>query len=161
MAASRLEKIGTIHSRTLGLIKNGAKRWEDRPLWFDVYEAFPPKEEPTYARPAPNLKLKNIFYKEDQIRALFHKRNKYLGITNISNSNTKTLTQKFIENYRKIEEKYAETEKSQEDIYSEAIELLRREKDVQQDIENISANPTTEKSPKEPSSKIDLSKVFN
>lgn len=46
-------------------------RWEDRPLWYDLYESFPPKEEPRFDRPKPNLPLKQIFYQEDKIRAYF------------------------------------------------------------------------------------------
>lgn len=42
---------------------------EDKPLWYDVYKAFPPKLEPRFDRPAPNIALKDIFYKEDIIRA--------------------------------------------------------------------------------------------
>ena len=45
MAQTRLEKIGTIYSRLLGLYKSGAAPYENRPLWFDVYEAF--QEEPS------------------------------------------------------------------------------------------------------------------
>lgn len=82
MAGSRLERIGTIYSRYFrfniisfiflrasGLIRSGALKWEDRPLWYDIYEAFPPKEEPRFDRPVPNIKLKHIFYEEDKIRA--------------------------------------------------------------------------------------------
>lgn len=39
------------------------------PLWYVVYEAFPPKYEPRYDRPGSQKPLKNIFYKEDLIRA--------------------------------------------------------------------------------------------
>lgn len=43
--------------------------WEERPLWYDIYETFPPKDEPRFDRPVPNMKLKEIFYEEDNIRA--------------------------------------------------------------------------------------------
>lgn len=91
MAGSRLEKIGTIYTRfvilfwfyyflnfteepyytfsTSGLIQSKALNWEDRPIWYDVYAAFPPKEEPRFDRPAPNIKLRQIFYEDDKIRA--------------------------------------------------------------------------------------------
>lgn len=90
MAGSRLEKIGTIYTRfvilfriycslifteelytssTTGLIQSKALNWEDRPLWYDVYTSFPPKEEPRFDRPAPNIKLRQIFYEDDKIRA--------------------------------------------------------------------------------------------
>nr|XP_022908683.1 probable 28S ribosomal protein S23, mitochondrial [Onthophagus taurus] len=70
MANSRLEKIGTIYTRAKGLIDSGARNWVDRPLWFDVYEAFPPKEEPRFDKKVPKCELKKIFYQEDEIRRL-------------------------------------------------------------------------------------------
>lgn len=86
MARSRLEKVGTIYTRyfiqsypcifflifffrTHALINSGAMGWEERPLWYDIYETFPPKDEPRFDRPVPNMKLKEIFYEEDNIRA--------------------------------------------------------------------------------------------
>lgn len=42
---------------------------ENRPLWYDLYEAFPPKLEPRFDRAAPNIPVREIFYKEDPIRA--------------------------------------------------------------------------------------------
>jgi len=42
----------------------------DRPLWYDVYRAFPPESPPYYAKPAPSIKVLNIFYPEDPFRAL-------------------------------------------------------------------------------------------
>ncbi|CAH1994536.1 unnamed protein product [Acanthoscelides obtectus] len=126
MAGSRLERIGTIYSRTAGLIQSGALNWADRPLWYDIYEAFPPKEEPRYDRPAPNMKLKQIFYKEDRIRAMFHRNNKHIGATNMFNHNYKTLTQRFIDTYQKVEQQYAGNA-TEEQIYKEAIGILKSE----------------------------------
>lgn len=99
MASSRLERIGTIYSRVNGLLKAGVMKWEDRPIWYDVYKAFPPYDEPRYDRPEPNMPLKPIFYPEDEIRAQFHKTNKNLGIVYLSDMNSKTTTQKFIQFY--------------------------------------------------------------
>lgn len=121
MASSRLEKIGTIYTRTTGLIKSGALRFEDRPLWYDLYEAFPPKEEPRYDRPAPNIKLRQIFYEEDKIRAMFHKNNKQVGTVTLT-SDAKSLTQKFIECYRTVVNTSDSDEYSE--IYKKAMELL-------------------------------------
>ena len=42
---------------------------EDIPIWYKIYEKFPPKLEPKFGRPIPNLSIKKIFYKEDEIRA--------------------------------------------------------------------------------------------
>ncbi|KAG5892367.1 hypothetical protein JTB14_035981 [Gonioctena quinquepunctata] len=128
MAGSRLEKIGTIYSRTTGLLRSGALSWEDRPLWFDIYETFPPKDEPKFDRPVPNMKLKNIFYKEDKVRAMFHRNNKQIGTTNMFNNNYKSLTQKFIETYQKIETRYT-AEMTSEQLYKETIEVLKQERE--------------------------------
>ncbi|KAK9875250.1 hypothetical protein WA026_007642 [Henosepilachna vigintioctopunctata] len=138
MAGSRLEKIGTIYSRASGLMQSGASRWEDRPLWYDLYEAFPPKEEPRYDRPAPNLKLRQIFYQEDKIRALFHKHNKNIGAVNLLQKEKKTLTQRFIDHYSIVEKKYENMEEPQK-IYDEALELLKREQDTRNEIIEITS----------------------
>ncbi|KAF5294400.1 hypothetical protein FQR65_LT10765 [Abscondita terminalis] len=127
MARSRLEKIGTIYSRTKGLLQSGALQMEDRPIWYDLYEAFPPLEEPRYDRPSPNIPIKKIFYEEDRIRALLHNRNKHIGTVNMFNNMSQTLTKRFIEEYKKLEEKY-KSEVSEEQIYEEAIALVQREK---------------------------------
>lgn len=50
-----------------GLIKSGARK--ERPVWYEVYEAFPPLAEPNMFRPVPQQKIRKILYKEDVIRA--------------------------------------------------------------------------------------------
>ncbi|KAJ8948802.1 hypothetical protein NQ314_008350 [Rhamnusium bicolor] len=69
MAGSRLEKIDTIYMRATGLLRSGALKCEDCPLWYNIYEGFPPYVEPRFDRPVPNIKLKPILYEEDKIRA--------------------------------------------------------------------------------------------
>ncbi|KAL4135709.1 hypothetical protein QTP88_007304 [Uroleucon formosanum] len=73
MAGSRLEKLGTIFTRVNGLIKSGAMKIDDRPIWYDVYRAFPPESEPHYAKPSQSIKIPDIYYSEDIFRAMFHK----------------------------------------------------------------------------------------
>ena len=83
MAQTRLEKVGTIYSRMSGLLKSGAMKPEHKPIWFEVYEAFPPKYEPRFDRQqlpygeGGNVEAmgppRKIFYKEDLIRAQFYK----------------------------------------------------------------------------------------
>ncbi|XP_063222082.1 small ribosomal subunit protein mS23 isoform X2 [Bacillus rossius redtenbacheri] len=68
MASSRLEKIGTIFSRVTGLLRSGAMKEVDKPLWYNLYKAFPPTYEPRFDRPAPNIPIRNILYPEDEIR---------------------------------------------------------------------------------------------
>ncbi|XP_018324660.1 probable 28S ribosomal protein S23, mitochondrial [Agrilus planipennis] len=127
MANSRLEKIGNIYTRAKGLIQSGALQWEDRPLWYDLFERFPPKEDPRFDRPAPQITLKQIFYEEDNIRSIFHKRNKQIGITNMFNSSSQTVTQRFIQCFQKLQKEY-ETSVPVEKVYEEAVEMLQKER---------------------------------
>ncbi|XP_055587189.1 28S ribosomal protein S23, mitochondrial-like [Uranotaenia lowii] len=102
MAQSRLEKIGTIVTRTEGLLRAGAMKWDERPLWYDVVKAFPPKEEPRFDRPAPNVKVRPIFYAEDKIRAKYYKHSSAQYMVNMADTKTKTPSQHFVEIYQKL-----------------------------------------------------------
>ena len=66
MAQSRLEKVGTIYSRVSGLLKSGAIKGEHRPLWCQIYEAFPPKYEPRWDRQPECDTVRKILYQEVQ-----------------------------------------------------------------------------------------------
>lgn len=57
---------------------------------------------------------------------LFHKNNKNIGLVNLS-SHQRSLTQRFIDIYRKLEAKYEGTVSS-EQLYSEALEMLKHER---------------------------------
>ncbi|CAL8094866.1 unnamed protein product [Orchesella dallaii] len=74
MAGSRLDRIGTIFSRTTGLLKSGAIKYQDRPLWYDVYRVFPPKYEPHIDRKPEKTEINDILYREDKYRALYFKK---------------------------------------------------------------------------------------
>lgn len=132
--------------RVVGLMRANSLKWEDRPLWFDIYEKFPPKEEPRYDRPAPNIPIKNIFYEEDKIRAYvlrcfyffhvifhadffrwFHKNSKQTGTVNLSDFKHQTATQAFIDTYKKLEDQYKGTA-PEEQIYNEALDLFRHDR---------------------------------
>ncbi|XP_017772039.1 PREDICTED: probable 28S ribosomal protein S23, mitochondrial [Nicrophorus vespilloides] len=129
MASSRLEKIGTIYTRTRGLLQSGAMSWNDRPLWYDIYEAFPPKEEPRYDRPAPNMQVKEILYEEDIIRAKVHSHFKSVGTVNLRNNQTQTLTQKFIDCYNKLGAQYGNEADSQI-LFDETLDILKKEREL-------------------------------
>ena len=83
MAQSRIFKVGTVYSRMKRLLEKEATSPENKPVWYEIYEAFPPKYEPRYDRhtlphgvgsrvksmpPPPK-----IFYKEDKLRAQYYK----------------------------------------------------------------------------------------
>ena len=56
--------------RATGLLKSGALKIESKPLWYDVYQEFPPQIEPNNLRPAPpQQQIIDIIYPEDFIRA--------------------------------------------------------------------------------------------
>ncbi|KAK8746619.1 hypothetical protein OTU49_017108 [Cherax quadricarinatus] len=106
MAGNRLEKIGTIFTRATGLLKSGAMKPQDKPLWYNVYEAFPPKYEPCFDRPAPEVKIRKIFYPEDVIRAKFYKRYGSYGTAQLSDQKPRpTVCQLFVKEYEHLQAK--------------------------------------------------------
>ncbi|XP_034231228.1 uncharacterized protein LOC117639552 [Thrips palmi] len=66
---ARFEKLGTIYSRTTGLIKSGVIPSSEIPIWYSLYKTFPPKYEPKYKRPPLEVEVKEIYYPEDKRRA--------------------------------------------------------------------------------------------
>ncbi|EPY83547.1 hypothetical protein CB1_000552019 [Camelus ferus] len=61
--------------RTRDLIRAGVLK--EKPLWFDVYNAFPPLREPVFRRPRlrygkAKASIQDILYHEDRIRAKFY-----------------------------------------------------------------------------------------
>lgn len=56
--------------RVQGLLKSGAMNYEDRPLFYEIYQSFKPLKERKYNEPAPaGIKIRPIFYSEDTERA--------------------------------------------------------------------------------------------
>ena len=103
MAQSRFEKIGTIYSRITGLYKSGAIKSEQVPLWYNIYEAFPPKYEPRFDRIAEEKQIVKILYPEDKVRAKFYKTYGEGEIVNLFDKSVPT-SQKFVDKYMKISE---------------------------------------------------------
>ena len=52
-----------------GLLRSGAVLEENKPIWYDVYAAFPPKTDPTLVRAEPTNEPVNILYIEDLVRS--------------------------------------------------------------------------------------------
>ncbi|XP_029665898.1 probable 28S ribosomal protein S23, mitochondrial isoform X1 [Formica exsecta] len=119
MAQSRLEKIGTVYSRVISLLKGKAMKEEDKPLWLAVYEAFPPKYEPRYNRRLPKKEIRPIFYEEDLIRVRFHKDKNFIPATNLANENVKSATQNFLSMYKTTKE---QEELSEDSVYKKAMQ---------------------------------------
>lgn len=121
MANSRLERIGTIFSRTTALLKKGAIKPEDKPLWYDIYKAFPPKIEPTYSQPVSDIKIRPIFYKEDELRAKYHQ---YVKTDHnlLTKSSLRSETQIFLQTYAHLEKQGALDKNA---IFEVAAEMAR------------------------------------
>ncbi|XP_074117968.1 small ribosomal subunit protein mS23 [Sminthopsis crassicaudata] len=109
MAGSRLETIGTVFTRIRDLMRAGVVK--EKPLWFDVYEAFPPLKEPVFRRSRQRYgKVKElvpeVLYQEDRIRA------KYYSVYgsgpktfDLFNPNFKSSCQRFVEKYIELQKK--------------------------------------------------------
>ncbi|XP_005181592.2 small ribosomal subunit protein mS23 [Musca domestica] len=142
MAQSRLEKIGTIFTRVSGLLRSGAMKPEDKPLWYEVYAAFPPKLEPRFDRPAPQIPIRNIFYEEDQVRAKFHKSQKQTEMVSLFDRQRKTQTQQFIQIYQGLKSQGALDE---EKIFETSLDLLQEQRaQMKLDAQQISTTDSDE-----------------
>ncbi|XP_017068161.2 probable 28S ribosomal protein S23, mitochondrial [Drosophila eugracilis] len=125
MAQSRLEKIGTIFTRVQGLLRGGAMKTEDKPIWYDIYAAFPPKLEPRFDRPAPDIPIRNIFYAEDVVRAKLHKQNKPQETISLFDHKRSTQSQQFVQIYQDLKAQGALDEQK---IYETALDLLAEQR---------------------------------
>uniref|UniRef100_A0A0K8TNZ7 Small ribosomal subunit protein mS23 n=1 Tax=Tabanus bromius TaxID=304241 RepID=A0A0K8TNZ7_TABBR len=103
MASSRLEKIGTIYSRVTGLLRSGAMKPENKPIWYELYAAFPPSLEPRYDRPVPKIPIRELSYDEDLIRAKYEKlEDKVPEVIDMSDNNSKTYSAEFVDIYTEL-----------------------------------------------------------
>ncbi|XP_017855258.2 probable 28S ribosomal protein S23, mitochondrial [Drosophila busckii] len=146
MAQSRLEKIGTIFTRVQGLLRGSAMKAEDKPIWYDVYAAFPPKLEPRFDRPAPNVPVRNIFYAEDVVRAKLHKHNKPTETISLFDHKRSTQSQQFVQIYENLRAQGALDEQR---IYETALDLLAEQRQqakgteaVEESLEETEAKST-------------------
>ncbi|KAK6192467.1 hypothetical protein SNE40_003929 [Patella caerulea] len=122
MAGSRLDKFGTIFKRVQGLLRSGAWSEVDRPLWYDVYEKFPPKVAPLYERPVPKDRVRPILYPEDILRVQFHKIYGNMELEDLATEDPKSKTncQKFVDKYMEL----MATESPPDDVFQTAIASL-------------------------------------
>ncbi|KAH8410203.1 hypothetical protein KR009_008120 [Drosophila setifemur] len=125
MAQSRLEKIGTIFTRVQGLLRGGAMKPEDKPIWYDVYAAFPPKVEPRFDRPAPEIPVRKIFYAEDTVRAKLHKQNRPQETISLYDNKRSTQSQQFVQIYQNLQNQGALDDQK---IYETALDMLAEQR---------------------------------
>ncbi|BET00074.1 Mitochondrial ribosomal protein S23 [Nesidiocoris tenuis] len=101
MAHSRLERIGTIYTRITNLIRTGAMKLDERPLWYEVYQSFPPATPPRYDNPAPAGEIRKIFYPEDLIRAKYYSAMRTTPAANLVEDGRPSHCQVFLENCKR------------------------------------------------------------
>ncbi|XP_071327640.1 small ribosomal subunit protein mS23 isoform X1 [Trachinotus anak] len=138
MAGSRLEKFGTVFTRVRDLMRSGVIRPSEKPIWYDVYQAFPPKRDPLHVKPhfRPSTKKQDavpeIFYREDEVRAKFYEQ--YGAGTrpfDLSKSNFVSTCQRFVDKYTELRSRremddsalFEETGKA---LLTEGVVLRRR-----------------------------------
>ncbi|KAH0948079.1 hypothetical protein HN011_005425 [Eciton burchellii] len=132
MAQSRLEKVGTVYTRIISLIKGKALKEEDKPLWISIYETFPPKYEPRFDRQLPRKPVKPIFYKEDRIRARFHKEQRFIPATDLRKENVQSMTQKFLSIYKTIKK-----EETNANAYKQALQQYNSQLEARMESRKI------------------------
>nr|XP_056721347.1 28S ribosomal protein S23, mitochondrial [Euleptes europaea] len=109
MAGSRLEKWGTVFTRTRDLMRSGVMPESKKPVWYDVYVAFPPLREPVYRELRPlygkvRVTVPTILYKEDEIRAKFYEAyGNGPKAFELSKLNFKSTCQRFVEKYAELQ----------------------------------------------------------
>ncbi|XP_019401152.1 PREDICTED: 28S ribosomal protein S23, mitochondrial [Crocodylus porosus] len=122
---SRLEKLGTLFSRTTNLIRIGLLK--KPPLWYDVYVAFPPLREPLYRAPPRYYRevkdmVPDILYPEDTVRAKFYE--VYQSGPRpfqLLQPNFKSSCQRFVEEFNKLKK---EGQIKEENLFEETGKLL-------------------------------------
>merc|ERR1712137_749209 len=84
----------------------------DKPLWYEVYEAFPPREEPHYGRVTPATPIRNILYEEDLIRAKFYK-TYFSPAADLMNPRAQAFSQQFVDVYRSLAKQHVDGDDEQ------------------------------------------------
>ncbi|XP_061829185.1 small ribosomal subunit protein mS23 isoform X2 [Nerophis lumbriciformis] len=104
-------------------MRSGVKKPEEKPIWYDVYKAFPPKREPLHVRSCTRFKVQGqddkkpdpvpeIFYAEDEVRAKFY--DQYgMGSQpfNLFKSDFVSTSQRFVKKYEELKS-HSEMDKS-------------------------------------------------
>ncbi|XP_074535701.1 small ribosomal subunit protein mS23 [Halichoeres trimaculatus] len=137
MAGSRLERFGTVFTRVRDLLRSGVMKPSEKPVWFDVYKAFPPKREPLYVKPVQKPWAKKhetvpeIFYKEDVIRAKFYEQYLPGRPYDLSKSSFVSTCQRFVDKYSELQsrgelEDSALFEETAKALLADGVMLRRR-----------------------------------
>nr|XP_046244827.1 28S ribosomal protein S23, mitochondrial [Scatophagus argus] len=109
MAGSRLERVGSVFTRVRDLMRSGVIKSPEKPIWYDVYRAFPPKRNPLhvklYTRPCSKKQetVPDILYREDEVRAMFYEQyGSGPRPFELSKSNFVSTCQRFVDKYTEL-----------------------------------------------------------
>ena len=128
MSLSRLDKIGTVYSRMSFLVKHGAIRPEYKPIWLEIYEAFPPLHEPRWDRKSKKDgdQIPKILYKEDLARAKFYKQfGERHEVYRMNDNSDESVSQRFVTKF--VEEERQNPSMSEEELLAQTLDKLELE----------------------------------
>ena len=128
MSLSRLDKIGTVYSRMSFLVKHGAIRPEYKPIWLEIYEAFPPLHEPRWDRKSKKDgdQIPKILYKEDLARAKFYKQfGERHEVYRMNDNCDESVSQRFVTKF--VEEERQNPSMSEEELLAQTLDKLELE----------------------------------
>ncbi|XP_063809709.1 small ribosomal subunit protein mS23 [Pseudophryne corroboree] len=126
MAGSRLEKLGTVFTRTRDLMRARVINEKAKPIWYDVYAAFPPKREPIAEKPLRRQRnlpdnVPAILYSEDFIRAKFYETYGSAGIFHLYRKDYRSVCQSFVDTFIELQKA---GEVSNDKLFEEASKAL-------------------------------------
>lgn len=129
---TRAHKFGSIYSRVKNMMSSGLIAPENKPMWYDVYEAFPPEREPVYSPPPPpdqfglfqnNYGIKKILYHEDWARVAVKRIfNDFNSVYDLKDENRQNMSQEFISIFKEIRSKNPDI--SNEHIFEETKKVF-------------------------------------
>merc|ERR1711976_1057621 len=108
-----------------GLLKPGALKYEDRPIWYDVMAAFPPTREPKYDRLALTQPPRTVLYPEDSIRAKFFEVYNSPGVFNLKEKNGQLVSERFVKQYQELQLQEEGAMMTKNQLFSATAELLK------------------------------------
>lgn len=54
-------------------MKSGVMKFEQRPMWFDIYERFPPKQEPVFKAETEPSTATGLYHIPDNVPVIFYR----------------------------------------------------------------------------------------
>ena len=110
------------------LVKHGAIRPDYKPIWLEVYEAFPPLHEPRWDRKSKKDgdPVPKILYKEDVVRARFYRQfGERHEVYRMNDNCDESLSQRFVTKY--AEEERKNPAMTEDELFDQTLDKLELE----------------------------------